>query len=399
VTGGTGRVAQGGWRMTGEVVFGHARLADFALEPATLHLNHGSFGATPLIVRAAQDRWRARMEANTTRFFSVEIGPALRAAAERAATSLGGAGTDWVFVDNATTAVNAVLAGLDFAPGEEIVTTAHVYPAVRRILRRAAQRAGARVVEVALPCPIPDEETIVAAVAAALGPRTRLAVLDHVTSETATVFPIARLAAIFRAAGVPVLVDGAHAPGMLALDAPAIGADWYTGNAHKWLFAPKGCALLWTAPARQAATRPLVVSHGYDDGYTAAFDWTGTRDPSAWLALPAALDYVAGLGAAAMRQWNQALARAAGAMLADRLGTAIACPPAMLGAMASVRLPVAVEASEANAWALRGWLRASHGIEAPAVAVGGALWIRISAQVYTERSDFDRLADALATLA
>ncbi|MGE0744708.1 MAG: aminotransferase class V-fold PLP-dependent enzyme [Rhodospirillales bacterium] len=379
--------------------FGHARLADFALEPGTLHLNHGSFGATPRAVLDAQAAWRSQMERNPTRFMSVEVVPALRDAAAAVARLLGGRGQDWVFVDNATTAVNAVAASFPLAAGDEVLTTSLAYPAVVNALRHHAGRAGARVVIADVPVPIAGDDAVAAAVAAALGPRTRLAVLDHVTSESAAVLPVARLAALCREAGAAVLVDGAHAPGMVALDVPAIGADWYTGNAHKWLFAAKGCGLLWCAPDRQAALHPTVISHGLGNGLAAEFDWTGTRDATAWLSVVDAVAYYDRLGGDAVRAWNAGLAAEAAALVAGRLGTDAACPLAMRAAMATVRLPTALTATGANAWALRGWLRDAHAIEAPVVAMADALWVRLSAQVYNATDDYVRLADALATLA
>ena len=233
-------------------------------------------------------------------------------------------------------------------------------------------------------------------IAARLGPRTRLAIFDHVTTPTAVIFPVEELVALCRRVGAAVLIDGAHAPGMLALDVTAIDADWYVGNCHKWLMAPKGSAFLWTAPARQADTHPLVISHGYGQGFAAEFDWTGTRDPSAWLAVPAAIDFHAALGGPALRAGNVALIREAATMLAGAWRTDRGSPDALTGAMAAVRLPDAGTATPERARELRDHLFETHRIEALVVAMAGALWTRISAQAYNEPADYQRLAQVFA---
>lgn len=377
------------------IEFGRARLAEFFLDDAVIHLNHGSFGAVPRPVQAAQDDWRRRLERNATRFYRTELPAALRAAAEDVAGFLGGAGRDWVFVDNATAGVNAVVASLALEPGDEILTSDHAYGAVRKALGYYAGRRGARVIEAPLPLPLADGEVVLDAVARRLSPRTRLAVFDHVTSRSAIRLPVAGLARICGERGVPLCIDGAHAPGMLHLDVPALGVDWYVGNAHKWLSAPRGSGLLWCAPARQADLHPLVISHGLGQGYIPEFDWTGTRDPSAWLSVPAAIAYHQHLGGAELRRRNRALAVAGGHYLAQAWGGEMAAPDDLLGAMATVRLPSAAPGDPEAANDLQIALSTDHGIEASVGARDGVFWIRASAHVYNEMADFRHLASAL----
>lgn len=372
--------------------------AEFAFAPDLVYLNHGAFGATPRRVRTAQDHWRTRIEANPGAFFQGDYPLLVREAAAAAAGFLGGQADDWVFVENATAGVNAVLGSLALQPGDEILTTTHAYGAVRNAIAHHAGRAGAKLVEAALPLPAIDDDAVIAAVAAALGPRTRLAVIDHVTSSTATVLPAARLGALARAAGVPVLIDGAHAPGMLALDVPAIGADWYVGNAHKWLFAARGCGLLWTAPERQAMTHPAVISHGLGRGYTAEFDWIGTRDVTPWLTVGDAIDFCHRLGPERMRAWNHALVVEAATLLTQAWNTEAAAPPSMTGAMASIRLPLPPIGDGASAVRLQTALRARFRIEAPVIPFAGELWLRVSAQVYNRPEHYRRLAEAVGRL-
>jgi isopenicillin-N epimerase len=368
---------------------GRAIRSEWRLDPDFLTVNHGAFGATPIRVLAAQDAWRARMEAQPTRFMGTVLPAALRDAAGHLATFLGAEGGDIAFVDNATTGCNAVLRSLRLQPDDEVLVLDHGYGAVRNTVRFVTERAGARMTEAAIPFPAPTDDAMVAAIAGALTPRTRLAVIDHITSASALLLPVARIAAACHAAGVPILVDGAHAPGQIAIDLPALGVDWYTGNCHKWLCAPKGCAFLWTARARQAETHPTVTSHGLGTGYIGEFDWTGTRDPSAFLAVTEALAFHAALGGASMRQRNIALAAEAAAQVARRLNTE--APPGDC-AMRLVRLPVP---DDTPPLALRARFLAA-GTDVPVHAVGGALWLRLSAYAYNEPEDYARLAGLVA---
>jgi isopenicillin-N epimerase len=365
---------------------------EWLLDPDVAFLNHGSFGATPRMVLAEQERWRARMERHPTHFMSEELPPALRAAAARLAAFVGSEAKDLVFVENATAGCNTVLRSIRLAPGDEILVTDHGYPAVRKAAEHAAARAGARVIEAQVPFPLDDPAQITAAVAAKLGPRTRLAIFDHVTSPTAVIFPVRELTALCRAAGALVLIDGAHGPGMLDLDVPSIGADWYTGNCHKWLMAPKGSGFLWTSPQQQADTHPLVISHGFGQGFTAEFDWVGTRDPTAWLAVPTAIDFHKRLGGGRLRERNAALAREQATALALIWNTGRGTPDALTGSMAAVRLPLSGAASPERAHTLRRKLFDDQRIEVLVAAFAGALWARISAHAYNRPADYARLA-------
>jgi len=371
---------------------GAAVRGEFLLEEGFVTANHGAYGATPRAVLAAQDEWRARMERQPSRFFNGTILPALRAAAEELGMFIGARGQDIGFVGNATEGINGVLRSLAFAPGDEIVALGHVYGAVRNTIRHVCTVSGARMVEVPVTFPRPDDGELLAALAAAITPRTKLAVLDHITSGSALLLPIGAMIAACHARGVPVLVDGAHAPGHVPLDLGALGADWYVGNCHKWLFAPKGCGFLWARADRQEGIHPAVISHGYSQGFTAEFDWTGTRDPSAWLATPAALAFHARLGGAALMARNAALAGAAGAKLAARFGTETGAGNRAAGALAMVRLPGEAVADRTRAEAVRGWLLA-HGTDVPVMVHNDRLWLRISAQAYNDEADFDRLGD------
>lgn len=371
----------------------------FALDPAVSHLNHGSFGAVPREVERAAATWRARADANPNRFFRDEIGPALAAARALAAGRLGGAADDWAFVENATQGINAVIASIDLKPGDVIATTSQAYGAVLKCLRHHAGRTGAELVIAPLPIPASSSEAVAAAWAAALPPRVRLAVLDQIVSQTALVLPLDQMIPAARAAGALVLVDGAHGPGQVALDVPRLGADWFVGNAHKWLFAARGTALLWAAPGRQHGLHPTSISHGLGQGYTTEFAWTGTRDFSAWAALDAAVACHERLGGRALMARNRAQAARAAARLTDAWAEIAAAPPDMSAAMATIRLPQALQGGPEMAEALRRHLSSAHHIEVPLWSEGGRLWLRISAQAYNTDSEYDALADAVLAIA
>jgi isopenicillin-N epimerase len=375
--------------------YGNVLRDRFLLQSDATYLNHGGFGATPIEVLAAQSEWRARMEAQPARFMSTELPPALAAAATELADFLGAEPADLAFIENATAGCNAVLRSLRLGPGDEVLINDHIYPAVRNVARHVCAQSGATLVEAILPFPVTEPGAVVAALAAKLSDRTRVAVIDLITSHTATILPVAEFALAARAAGARLLVDAAHAPGHIELDLSALGADWVTGNAHKWLFAPKGCAFLWADRAAQAGLHPTVISHGYGKGFKAEFAWTGTRDPSSWLAVTAAIGFYRRHGDRALRAHNHELARRAGEMLAEAFGSELSAPASMRGAMAAVALPIAGSADLDAAKLLHERLWQRHRIEVPINPFAGRLWLRISAQIYNEMAEYERLATAL----
>ena len=370
---------------------------EWALDPDFLTVNHGSYGATPIAVLAEQDRWRKRMEAQPTRFFSEEVRGAIRDAAARLGRFVGADGADIVFVPNATTGCNAVLRSLRFEAGDEILHVSHVYNAVRNTMLHVADAVGARVVSAEIPFPGPDKAAILDNVARAIGPRTKIAVFDHITSPSGLVLPIAKMIGLCRAAGVPVLIDGAHGPGQVPLDLPKLGADWYVGNCHKWLSAPKGSGFLYARADRRADLHPVTISHGYREGFTQEFDWTGTVDPTAYLAVPSAIDFFQRLGGTALMERNRSLVADAAGLLATRLGTEVGAAIEFTGSMASVRLPIGLESAKSQSDKIRQALRAA-GVDSPVHPLAGGLWLRLSAYAYNDQADYERLAELLPSV-
>lgn len=374
--------------------FGVGLRKHFLLDERLVFLNHGSFGACPKEVLTAQTAWRTRMERDPVSFM-VRVAPiALRAQAEGLGVLLGARGEDMAFVENATTGVNAVLRGLQFSPEDEVLTFGHVYPGVDNTLGFLAKRVGFRLVRATFTLPLIDDEQIIAAVTSQITKRTRIAVLDHVTSFSGIVMPMARIVAACHAQGVPVLVDGAHAPGMLDLDIERVGADYYVGNCHKWLWAPKGCAFLHVQPKHQTAAHPTVISNLEAQGYPTNFDWTGTKDPSAWLSVGAGLAFHRKLGGLAVAEYNHTLVVWGAQMLADALGWMMVAPAQMVGSICALRIPNTEDATAEDAAALHDYLVDAHNIEV-LVHAHDALYLRISAQVYNIRSDYEKLLTAI----
>ena len=381
----------------------------FTLDPLVTYLNHGAFGAVPAPVQEAQRRVRERAEANPTAFYTRELHDAVDAARERVAAFLRADPECVALMTNASAAATLVLRSLDLSPGDELLVTDHGYGTVALAAREVADRVGAQVREVAVPL-LADDGEVVDRITAAVSARTRLVVVDHVTSPTARVLPVGWLVAALRERGVPVLVDAAHAPGMLDVDVAALGADYWFGNLHKWAFAPRPSAALVVAPERRAGLRPLVVSWGVDAGFPQALERAGTLDSSPWLAAPAALDLLERLGPDDVRAHNAALAREGQGLvttaLADlwpdaspRQDLLDAALDGRLGqAEASMRLvplPPGAADDPADAAALRRRLADVHRIETQLMPWRGVGLLRLSAQLYNDVDDYATVASAL----
>ncbi|MHC4081013.1 MAG: aminotransferase class V-fold PLP-dependent enzyme [Planctomycetota bacterium] len=371
------------------------------LDPSVVFLNHGSFGATPRPVLEAQTAWRRRLEANPVKFLD-RRGPSVIDEAKQVVGRFVGAGSaNFGFVTNATNGINAVLRSLRFAPGDELVTTDHVYNAIRQTMRHVARQADARAVEVEIPLPIRSADDVVEPLAATLCDRTRLVVLDHVTSPTAVVFPVEQILSLCAKRGVDVLVDGAHAPGMIDLDVEGFGAAYFAGNLHKWVCGPKGAAFLWVRPDLQSGIHPNTISHFLDDGLPAEFGWQGTRDITAWLCAAEAIDFMdRTLGWDRIRRHNHELAVWAQALLCERWGAEPSTPldGSMLGSMVTVALPPQAPQHFESTRALQAWLYDKHRIEIPVIEWAKKWWIRASCQVYNTPDQYEFLADAVTEL-
>lgn len=381
-------------------------LSHWMLDPECTYLNHGTVGATPRRVIEKQQALREEMERQPSRFVLRELAgefPApwrrvsrIREAVESVAGFVGSRPDDVVFVPNVTAGVNAVLGSVPLAAGDEVVITDLAYGAVTLAAQAVCARSGALLCTAHIDYPVRSAAQVVDAIARSLTPRTKLAIVDHVTAQTALVLPVADIAAACHARGVAVLVDGAHAPGARHLDIASLGVDWYAANLHKWAHAPRGCGILWAAPERQAQLHAPIISWGRDRGFRHEFEHTATLDPTGYLAAPE--------GIALLREWDfdacvrymHDLAWEAGRILTARWATEFEIPRDMVGSMITVPLPAAAGSSDEDASQLRLALLVEDRIELQLHAWRGRLWARVSAQIYNERGDVERLADAVA---
>ena len=374
-------------------VFGQVLRKQFRLEGGVDFLNHGSFGAAPLEVLAAASQWRDQMEANPDHFLRDVLPGALRKAASELGGFIGARGEDLAFVENATSAINAVLRSLDFKPGDEILINSQSYGAVRQAVRHICERTGAKAIEPHVAIPVTDASQLVSAVS----PKTRLVIVDHISSPTGLVWPVEQFVAAAREQGALILVDGAHAPGQLDLNVPSLGADWYTGNCHKWLYAPRGCAFLWARPERQPQIHPLAISHGYTKGFTEEFDWPGTRDFSPWLAVTAGVRFTDELGPAVVRRYCHDLVVAVAEKISRAWRQPLAGPADRHGSMMAIRMPDPWQRGGATrevARKVQAEFMDRHRIAVAIMPIDGTLWARISAQVYNGPEDYERLIRA-----
>ncbi len=382
-------------------------MATWRLDPATTHLNHGSFGATPSEVLDHQSALRAEMEHNPVDFMMRQYQPLLEASRSAVASFVGADADGLVFVPNATYGVNSVLRSLEpqLRPGADILITNHTYNACRNAAAETARRIGGQLVVADIPFPIDDPQAVVEAVCAAVTPSTRVVVLDHITSATALILPVRQIIATLDPE-LLVLVDGAHAPGMIDVDLGALGATFYTANCHKWMCAPKGAAFLWVADEFRDTIGAVAVSHGYNDGWPssasrfhAQFDWTGTDDPTARLSVPTALavlgTHLPG-GWPAIQASNHALVHQGRELLTAALDTDTPTPAEMIGSIASLPIPLDRYPGH-NALDVVESLHDNWSIEVPV-----SPWpapedrlLRISAQQYNTLNDYELLARAL----
>ena len=387
----------------------------WTLEPEVAYINHGSFGACPRAVLDAQTRHRARLEREPVTFFNRD-GVQLLAQARRALGAFVGADADdLAFVPNVTTGLNSVLQSIELREGDEVMLTDHEYNASRNIVEFVARRAGARVVTVEIPFPIDSPERVLELLIECVTPRTRLVLVDHVTSSTGLILPLKRIIGELHARDVEVVVDGAHAPGMLDVDLDDLGADYYGANCHKWMCAPKGAGFIHVPRDRQGEVHPAVISHGANSGlegpalFRAEFEWTGTRDVTPWLAVEDAIEVMNSMlpgGWPEIRRRNHELALWARAHVAEKLSVPLPCPDEMVGSLATLILPESKRFPAIDPGAhfalhpLGEALFERYKVEIPIQCCPGTnqTMVRISAALYNERSDYERLAEALVEL-
>jgi isopenicillin-N epimerase len=370
--------------------------------PGVTYLNHGAFGAVPTAVRAERQRWQERVDANPMGFYRRRKNAELDRARLEVARFLGADDEGVAFVQNATTGVASVLAALPLAAGDRILVTDHIYGAVLWNAQRAAELAGGEVDVVPVPLEADDAQAV-AAVVAAVTDRTRVAILDHISSVTAKLFPIAALVAALRERGVQVIVDAAHAPGAVPVDLRAIDPDYWSGNLHKWAAAPRGTAGLYARPGLREQLRSFPVSWREPEGFPYTFSFVGTMDQTAWLSAPAGLAFFGELGWEAVRARNNALARTGQQLIAESIGASLEGMPGERDpeayALPMRLIPLDAVGDDRDAClALMDRLAEEFAIEVPIDTWNGRALLRVSAQLYNSEADYERLAGVLKTL-
>ena len=377
------------------------QLADqFLLRPDVTFLNHGSFGACPRPVFERYQAWQRELEAQPVDFLVRRLPGLLTEARTALASTVGAAPEDLVFVANATFGVNIVARSLDLQPGDEVLTTNHEYGAAERAWRFNCRQRGARLVHQPLPLPVQEPEELVEALWQGVTPRTRVIFLSHITSPTALILPVQAICQRAREAGILTLVDGAHAPGQVALDLEALGPDFYTGNCHKWLCSPKGAAFLYARPEHQALLDPLVVSWGWESPqpgpspFLDYFEWIGTVDPAPLLSVPEAIRFLEEWQWPAVREACHRLGGATRARIQELTGLAPLCPESSDWWVQMFAAPLPVPLGSAPALRERLW--EEFRIEVPVLEWEGRTLIRVSVQAYNSPAQMDRLLEALA---
>ncbi len=373
----------------------------WSLDASRAHLNHGSYGAVPIPVQKVQDELRRQVEENPMKSLLRSLPEQLNRARSAAAGFLNAELDGFVFVRNATNGVNTVLSSIGLSKGDELLITDQTYGAVKLAAERACNLKGARLVVSPVPLPEQSEDELVEAVLTGTSGNTRLAIVDHIASPTGLVFPVQKLVRELQGKGVQVLVDAAHAPGMVNVDLKTLDPDFWTGNFHKWCCAPRGSAGLWVREDHRKTVTPIVASEFLKKGYPSSFGWLGTDDYTPYLAVPAALDFLKSLGWDRVRSHNRSLARYGRDVVSSALGTEPAVDPGLesvFEAMTLVRLPEKVVDTERQARALDARISEELGVEALPEAWNGRGYLRLSAQVYNAPAEYERFAKGLARL-
>lgn len=373
----------------------------FSLDPSVVYLNHGSFGAVPISVQRAQQRLRDEVDANPMRFFTQGLVDRITHTRRHLAAFLEADPDGTALIPNTTTGVAIVLQSLRLKPGDEIVLTDHGYGAVALAVARECRRTGAQARTAPVPLAATGEEIVAAVRPHLQSGRTKLLIVDQLTSPTARLLPVAALAAAAREQDVRVLVDAAHAPGMLPVAVDAIGADFWAGNLHKWAYAPRGTAVLSVAPRWRDDIEPLAVSWEQDTGFPLRVEWQATLDYSGWLAAPTGLFVLRTLGVEKVRAYNAALAAYGQRVVGEALGLDPADLPDPGGAAVAMRivpLPPGLATTLTDAVTLRRRIADELAIEIAVNPWRGRGWLRLCAQVYNRADEYDRLAERLPAL-
>jgi isopenicillin-N epimerase len=386
--------------MQKEIIFGKNLLSNWYLDPEITFLNHASFGAAPRVVIESLKKWNEIAERQPLHFFLDEYFGLIRQRADLLAEFLKTKGENIAFVENATTGANTILHSLitTLKTSDEILFTDQVYPAVRNAVIHINKITNSSHREIKIPLPVTGKEEIIDIIEKSLSDKTKLFILDHISSPTGIIFPAKEICEICRNRGILTLVDGAHAPGSIELNIEEINPDWYTGNCHKWLFTPKGCAFLWTNNKNFETTRPLVISLFYGQGYQKEFDWTGTKNPASWLSLDTSLNFYNSFGKDNIINYIHNLIVEARNLICNEFDAVKIAPDNMIGSIAAIPVPIKNKNFNFFTTDLRRKILKEFSIEVPFTNMGDIIFIRPCAQIYNEIGDYKKLISCLQIL-
>ncbi|KAL4232793.1 hypothetical protein ACF0H5_007479 [Mactra antiquata] len=376
------------------------RKSHFLLEDETVFLNHGAFGGVlkdALDIAQKYQRWTERQP---LRFYDRELLPHLVYVTRRIAKFINSDPKDIILVENATTALNTVIQNIPLNTGDVVFTLSITYGAVKKMLKWRCEQTGAQLVAINVDFPVLGNKQIIQYVDEHLKPGTKLAVFDHIPSNTPFIMPIKEIIQICKSRKVPVLIDGAHALGSLPLDITSLDPDYYVTNAHKWFCSPKGVAVMYVRKELQPLTRPLIISHGFGSGFNSEYIWTGLHDYSSFLAVHTVIDFWNYIGRDNILEYMYQLCKQAGKMLCDSWKTNLAAPVDMFGSMCLVQLPEALHneggtLDYSSAEKIQNILFHNYNIEVPIKCVQNKLYVRISCHIYNELSEYEKLRDAI----
>ncbi|MAU29810.1 MAG: aminotransferase [Euryarchaeota archaeon] len=383
----------------------------WGLDPNTVFLNHGSFGATPIAVLDEQDRIRRLMERDPVHFVERLSHEMWQDSINELSKFLNADSGGMSFVANATTGVNTILRSLNLSKGDEIIVPDHAYQACRNAIDFVTERSGARTVVIRIPFRIDDESDIIDPIVSAINDKTVLAMIDTVSSPTGIRMPFEKLVGLIQERGVDVLVDAAHGPGIVPLNIRKLNAAYITGNCHKWICTPKGSAFLHIRDDRREGVKPLTIGHGYSSDLPSAekfrmeFDWTGTRDPSPWLCIPFAISHIGGLingGWEKIMNKNHEMVIFGRDLLCETLDISPPTPDSMVSSMSSVEFPWDEDVGPApiDGDPIHNTLFDEYRIQVPVISWPNhnRKYLRISAQIYNSKEDYEYLSDSLISI-
>lgn len=377
--------------------------ANWEIRSDTVYLNHGSFGPPPKPVRKLRQSMIDALDEQPMDFYLRQFEPLLEQSKKRLAAFLGTAADNLVFAENATYGMNVVADSFSLQAGDEILLNNHEYGAVHRIWERVAERTGAKYVTARLPDPIESKEQVIDSLLACCSDRTKLLVISHVTSATALIMPVAEICESMRQRGIAVCVDGPHAPAQVDFQLDDLGCDFYTASCHKWLNASLGTGFLYVNPKWQEIAKPQIQSWGrllpaIPEHWTEEFTWIGTCDPSGYLSMPAAIDFLEAIGLETFRARTRWLATYAEEKMVALFGNKTIAERAegWYGSMAHVRLPPSKTQSDHSQLQTKLWEQ--YKIEAPMYGFDDQEYLRVSCHLYNSTQDIDQLMEALRKL-